>query len=75
MRGPVTLVGGVQLRPRQTCDPLVGELHVLGRDLSVAAVELDAFLQLEVEAKAVRGGLERLGKLVDDLPGSGRVRH
>src|SRR6266508_3562093 len=43
-------------------DPLERELHVLARQLAVAAVEHDALLQLEVPAQAVRRALPRLGE-------------
>ncbi len=70
---PVSLVRRLDGGRREARRALVGELHVLGRQLAVPAVELDALLELERELEAVLGRLERLGKLVDDLPGTGLV--
>src|SRR4029453_11568813 len=50
-----------------------GELPVLGGYFSVILVERNPFLELEVNAEAVGGGLERLGKGVHAVQRAGLV--
>src|SRR6185436_18996984 len=73
-RREVALVGRVDRRLAQAGSALVRKLDVLGRQLAVAAVELDPLLELEGELEAVLRGLERLGELIHYVPRAGLVR-